>query len=252
VIGTNRHESRRIDNQLRGRAGRQGDPGSTRFFVSLEDPLLVRFDLAGRIPAAVEIGEGEVDHPVVRRELERTQRIVEGQNLDIRRTLTKYSEMVEQQRLQLQRRRDAVLHDNGAAARAEKSVRLALIDRAWRDHLAFVTELRDSIHLRTVARLDPLSEFQKEVIETFATVLPRLDQEIEETLSRIGPGGLDLDELGLRAPSSTWTYIVSDDPFRDQLFAKLGGTAMGLGIVLNFPLVVAWALYKKWLARKDK
>ena len=279
VIGTNRHESRRIDDQLRGRAGRQGDPGSTRFFVSLEDPLLERFDLLGRIPpgfrpAPAKIGDGDVDHPVVLRELERTQRIVDGQNLDIRRTLTKYSEMIEQQRLQLQRRRDAVLHGDGESllatrseryaelaarhggdvvARVEKHLTLAVIDRAWRDHLAFVGELRDSIHLRTVARLDPLAEFQKEVIEAFATLLSRLDDEIVETFEKatIGPGGIDLDDLGLRAPSSTWTYIVSDDPFRNQLYSTIGGTVMGLGIVLNFPLVVAWALYKKWFVRKD-
>jgi len=242
VIGTNRHESRRIDNQLRGRAGRQGDPGSTRFFVSLEDPLLERFDLRGLIQP-VRIGDGECDHPVVFRELDRTQRIIEGQNLDIRRTLTKYSEMIEQQRVLLQRRRDVALH--GSADHDERGVTLALIDRAWRDYLGFVMELRDSIHLRTVARLDPLAEFQKEVIEAFAALLPRLDQEILETLE----SGIDLDGLGLRAPSSTWTYIVSDDPFRDQLFSKIGGTTMGLGIVVNFPLVALWAIYVKWFRK---
>ena len=69
--------------------------------------------------------------------------------------------------------------------------------------------------------------------------------------AEIDSDGLDLDDLGLRAPSSTWTYIVSDDPFRDQLYSRLGGTAMGLGIVFNFPLVLAWALYKKgWHDRR--
>jgi preprotein translocase subunit SecA len=251
VIGTNRHESRRIDNQLRGRAGRQGDPGSTRFFVSLEDPLLERFDLLGLIPTELRPGPGESDHPVVLREVERTQRIVEGQNLDIRRTLTKYSEMVEQQRIQLQRRRDSALH--GAADGVERDLTLALIDRAWRDHLAFVMELRDSIHLRTVARLDPLAEFQKEIIEAFADLPARLDREVAETLERLeaSPGATNLDDLGLRSPSSTWTYIVSDDPFRDQLFSKIGGTTMGLGIVINFPLVVLWAVYTRFF-RKPK
>jgi len=282
VIGTNRHESRRIDNQLRGRSGRQGDPGSTRFFVSLEDPLLERFDLLGRIPAAFhpgpdssKTGGDEIDHPVVLGELERTQRIVEGQNLDIRRTLTKYSEMVEQQRLQLQQRRDRVLdgdgsgflaarseryarlagrHGAGLLSRVERDLTLALIDRTWRDHLAFATELRDSIHLRTVARLDPLAEFQKEIIEEFSSLPLRLDAEIIETFEKagIGPEGIDLDKIGLRAPSSTWTYIVSDDPFRDQLFSKLGGTAMGIGIVANFPIVAMWAIYKKWFAGKKR
>ena len=247
VIGTNRHESRRIDNQLRGRAGRQGDPGSTRFFVCLNDPLLERFDLMGRIPPMIQVDKGEIDHPVVLNELERTQRIVEGQNLEIRRTLTRYSEMVEQQRLQLQQKRDAALGPG-----LDRAVTRGLIDRAWRGHLAFITELRDSIHLRTVARLDPLAEFQREAIEAFAALLRRIEDEIRETLERIrrGPATVDLEDLGLRAPSSTWTYIISDDPFRNQLFATIGGTAMGIGIVVNFPIVVAWALYRKWVARK--
>ena len=83
VIGTNRHESRRIDNQLRGRAGRQGDPGVSRFFVSLEDDLLVKYG---------------IDNPRLRHEPESIQRLVEGQNLDIRRFLQKYEGVVEGQR----------------------------------------------------------------------------------------------------------------------------------------------------------
>ncbi len=255
VIGTNRHESRRIDDQLRGRSARQGDPGSTRFFVSLEDPLLERFDLAARIPTALRsavdldgtaVG-GEVDHPLILREIERTQRIVEGQNLDIRRTLTKYSEMVEQQRVQLQERRNAALHGDGEPF--EMRVRLAVMDRAWRDHLGLITELRDGIHLRTLARLDPLAEFQKEIIEAFAGVFSRVENEIDLLLKRAVAEKTSLDELGLKTPSSTWTYIVSDDPFRDQLFAKVGGTAMGLGLVLNLWFVAPWALYRWWRHR---
>jgi preprotein translocase subunit SecA len=281
VIGTNRHESRRIDDQLRGRAGRQGDPGSTRFFVSLEDPLLERFDLLQRLPRAprpsASTGDSGREHqdPLVLREVERTQRIVEGQNLDIRRTLSRYSEMVEQQRLQLHLRREAVLHGNTEsflanrsdrydgltrrygsefARRIERRLTLALIDRAWSDHLAFVTELRDAIHLRNVARLDPLAEFQHEVIEAFADLVRRLDEELVETFesAAIGPQGIDLESMGLRAPSSTWTYIISDDPFRDQLFSKIGGTTMGLGIVFNFPLVLLWAVYRKWRLARDR
>jgi preprotein translocase subunit SecA len=253
VIGTNRHESRRIDDQLRGRAGRQGDPGSTRFFISLEDPILERFDVLGRIPEAFRTS---VDHPVVRREIERTQRIVDGQNVDIRRTLSRYSDMIEQQGVQLQERRDAVLDGSApsildAPPGVERTLSLALIDRAWRDHLAYVTELRDSIHLRRVALLDPLAEFQQEVIQAFADRIAGLERERIETFERatIGPGGIDLDDLGLGAPSSTWTYIVSDDPFRDQLFSKVGGTAMGIGLVVNFPLVVAWWLYRRSLRK---
>src|SRR5437868_10765344 len=94
VIGTNRHESRRIDNQLRGRAGRQGDPGASRFFVSREDPLLVKYG---------------IDDDRFHHDPESIQRIVEGQNLDIRRFLYKYENMLEGQRFAIQERRQGFL-----------------------------------------------------------------------------------------------------------------------------------------------
>ena len=100
VIGTNRHESRRIDDQLRGRAGRQGDPGSSRFFISLEDDLIRRYGVMNLIPEKHRPSPGmtAVEDPIVAREIARAQRIVEGQNFEIRRTLWKYSALVEEQR----------------------------------------------------------------------------------------------------------------------------------------------------------
>jgi preprotein translocase subunit SecA len=99
VIGTNRHESRRIDDQLRGRAGRQGDPGSSRFFISLEDELLVRYGIDEWLPvkwrSVPRVARGRqrepVDNPVLRRTIARVQRIVEGQNAEIRRTLALFA-----------------------------------------------------------------------------------------------------------------------------------------------------------------
>ena len=100
VLGTNRHESRRIDDQLRGRAGRQGDPGSSRFFICLEDDLIQRYGVMSLIPAGHRPTpqSGPVEDPIVSREIARAQRIVEGQNFEIRRTLWKYSALVEEQR----------------------------------------------------------------------------------------------------------------------------------------------------------
>lgn len=99
VIGTNKHESRRIDDQLRGRAGRQGDPGSTRFFISLEDDLMKQYRLKELIPVQLypkNIQE-PLDSKVIRRETARAQRIIEGQNFQIRRTLQKYNVLMEHQ-----------------------------------------------------------------------------------------------------------------------------------------------------------
>ena len=111
VIGTNRHESLRIDRQLRGRAGRQGDPGSSRFFVSLEDELLVRFGLEELIPRVSLPARqmDEVDDPLLRREIARAQRIVDGQNIDMRKTLKRYSDVLEAQRQFIQNWRREVL-----------------------------------------------------------------------------------------------------------------------------------------------
>lgn len=111
VIGTNRHESRRIDDQLRGRAGRQGDPGTSRFFVSLDDHLMARFGIDDLIPRKIRPAPQDepIEHPAIRREVERLQRIVEGQNYEIRKTLRRYSAVVEEQRRAMQDWRIAAL-----------------------------------------------------------------------------------------------------------------------------------------------
>src|SRR5213076_2064862 len=100
VIGTNRHESRRVDLQLRGRAGRQGDPGESRFFVSLEDDLLVRYGIEALIAGRVVSGKADeaLEHPVLRAEIALAQRIIEGQNVEIRKTLCRYTSALEAQR----------------------------------------------------------------------------------------------------------------------------------------------------------
>ena len=177
VIGTNRHESRRIDNQLRGRAGRQGDPGTSCFFISLQDDLMVRFGIEKLIPetARPATQEEPVDHPVVRREVERLQRIVEGQNFEIRKTLAKYSAPIEEQRRRIHEWRMGILTEeepveilkNGspeiyqslcdrfgadAIERLERSITLHDIDECWAEHLSFLTQLREGIHLEEFRR----------------------------------------------------------------------------------------------------
>ncbi|NLD46843.1 MAG: accessory Sec system translocase SecA2, partial [Clostridiaceae bacterium] len=100
VIGTNRHESIRIDNQLRGRAGRQGDPGSTRFFISLEDDLLVKYKITSLIPEKFypKKQDTPLNDPMIESEIARAQRIIEGQNFDTRKALCKYSIILDEQR----------------------------------------------------------------------------------------------------------------------------------------------------------
>src|SRR5688572_17745431 len=101
IIGTERHESRRVDNQLRGRSGRQGDPGSSRFFMALEDPLLRIFagERINRIMVMLKMPEGEaIEHSMVTRSIESAQRKVEARNFDIRKQLLEYDDVANDQR----------------------------------------------------------------------------------------------------------------------------------------------------------
>jgi preprotein translocase subunit SecA len=112
IIGTERHESRRVDNQLRGRAGRQGDVGSSRFYLSLEDPLLRIFasDRVAAIMERLKMPEGEaIEHPWVTRAIENAQRKVEGRNFDIRKQLLEYDDVSNDQRKVIYEQRNELL-----------------------------------------------------------------------------------------------------------------------------------------------
>ncbi|OGA49566.1 MAG: preprotein translocase subunit SecA [Betaproteobacteria bacterium RIFCSPLOWO2_12_FULL_62_13] len=112
IVGTERHESRRIDNQLRGRSGRQGDPGSSRFYLALEDPLLRIFasDRVAAIMERLKMPEGEaIEHPWVTRSIENAQRKVEARNFDIRKHLLEYDDVANDQRKVIYQQRNELL-----------------------------------------------------------------------------------------------------------------------------------------------
>ena len=112
IVGSERHESRRIDNQLRGRAGRQGDPGSSRFYLALDDPLLKIFagDRLNTIMVRLKMPEGEaIEHPLVSRSLESAQRKVEQRNFDIRKQLLEYDDVANDQRKVIYQQRNELL-----------------------------------------------------------------------------------------------------------------------------------------------
>src|SRR5712691_10729877 len=119
IIGTERHESRRIDNQLRGRSGRQGDPGSSRFYMSLEDPLLRIFarDRINRIMVMLKMPEGEaIEHAMVTRSIESAQRKVEARNFDIRKQLLEYDDVANDQRKEIYAQRNEILDAKDVSA----------------------------------------------------------------------------------------------------------------------------------------
>ena len=284
VIGTNRHESRRVDLQLRGRAGRQGDSGESRFFVSLEDDLLVRYGIRELIPPRVMPARRDepIDHPIIRREIARAQRIVEGQNHEIRRTLSRYTEIVEEQRRRLLGRRQALLAGRAApdvwredperardlvaacgeeaVRRAEVAVTLHHLDQAWVEHLALCADLREGIHLVRLGQQDPLTRFTAEVVDAYERLEPGIDEAVRAALDavRVVDGRLDLAPAGVavKGPAATWTYLVNDDPFRDQIGQLLTGPGRGSIAIFSalwlMPLMITWGLVDRYLRRRPR
>jgi preprotein translocase subunit SecA len=137
IIGSERHESRRIDNQLRGRSGRQGDPGSSRFYLALDDPLLKIFagDRLNGIMVRLKMPEGEaIEHPLVSRSLESAQRKVEQRNFDIRKQLLEYDDVANDQRKVIYEQRNALL-DASDIGETITDMRQGLLHDTFRLHI---------------------------------------------------------------------------------------------------------------------
>ena len=194
IFGTNRHESRRIDNQLLGRAGRQGDPGSSQFFVSLEDDLLVKYG----------INDPEFHHTP-----ESIQRLIEGQHLETRKFLAKYEYVIEGQRQAVQQRRQPILSGRKpCSSELERLISLATIDEFWAEHLEAVAELRDGSQWVSLGGKDPLHYYLKTVHQMFEQFELTIDEEIFKRVTETRASGLSPTERG-----ATWTYLTTDQPF---------------------------------------
>ncbi|AVT28569.1 accessory Sec system translocase SecA2 [Plantactinospora sp. BC1] len=245
VIGSGRHDSRRVDDQLRGRAGRQGDPGRSVFFVSLEDNLVVRHAPDAIPPSPRMNADGLVTDEQVDFAVEHAQRIAEGVNHEIHRNTWRYSVVIEQQRKALAERRERLLTTEVAAqmlterfperakemdeellSRVGRSIALYHLDRLWAQHLAELSEVREGVHLRALGRLDPLDEFHRSAVPAFNALVPEIETRTVETFEE---NEFDDDwqpgEGELARPSATWTYLVHDNPFGselDRLIAAVG------------------------------
>ena len=137
IIGTERHESRRIDNQLRGRSGRQGDPGSTRFYLSMEDSLMRIFasEKVAGLMQRLGMEEGEaIEHPWVSRAIENAQRKVEAHNFDIRKQLLQYDDVANDQRKVIYQQRNDLLHSDSISA-AIVDMRKDVLNALFRAHV---------------------------------------------------------------------------------------------------------------------
>ncbi|WFE28609.1 accessory Sec system translocase SecA2 [Solwaraspora sp. WMMD791] len=250
VIGSGRHDSRRVDNQLRGRAGRQGDPGGSVFFVSLEDDLVVRHAPDAIPPSPRMTADGIVQDEQVDFAIEHAQRIAEGVDYEIHRNTWRYSVVIEQQRKALAERRERLLTSEVAAlmlmerfpqrcadmdedllSRAARSIALYHLDRLWAEHLAELSEVREGVHLRALGRLDPLDEFHRAAVPAFNQLIPEIEARTVATFEETEfDEDWQPDEAQLVRPSATWTYLVHDNPFGselDRLISSVGRRLSG-------------------------
>lgn len=245
VIGTGRHNTERLDNQLRGRAGRQGDPGSTAFFASWEDDVVTSHIERGKLPLDTD-DTGRITSPKAASLLDHAQRVAEGRLLDVHANTWRYNQLIAQQRAIIVERRNTLL--STAAAREElaelspdryealsekvsedrlekicRDIMLYHLDRGWADHLAYLSDIRESIHLRALGRQNPLDEFHRMAVDAFGHLAADAIEAAQQTFETANvleeEQGLDLSKLA--RPTSTWTYMVHDNPLNDDTLSAL-------------------------------
>ncbi|CAB0505648.1 accessory Sec system translocase SecA2 [Corynebacterium diphtheriae] len=247
VIGSSRHRSSRLDNQLRGRAGRQGDPGLSLFFVSLEDDVVV-VGGAGEEIKALPDADGRIDSKRITDFVAHCQRVTEGQLLEIHSQTWKYNKLLADQRVIIDERRARLLDtdqawvelseavpekahklsdklDPAILVQAAREVMLYHLDRCWSDHLALMDHVRESIHLRAIARETPLDEYHRIAVREFKQLAQRAVDLAVETFRdvTIDQDGAHLADAGLTRPSATWTYMVSDNPLSNNNRSVING-----------------------------
>ncbi|MNM02550.1 preprotein translocase subunit SecA [compost metagenome] len=243
VIGTHVNESVRIDDQLRGRSGRQGDPGASVFYVSLEDDLLLRFGIHKVIHAPKQ--DEALEEPILRSKIEHIQRVIMGQNFEITQELNGYSDMVEDQRRILYEERLGILKGEQPMSPAEQRVRLFYIDEFWADHLAYVSYLREGIHLESLASRNPIDEFHTLITDAYDQIPDKVNNESVNMLARLG-GSNDpakWESFGLKSPSSTRTYIISDQYLQNKRSSWTGTTVFAYWLRKIARPIFKWSEY---------
>jgi preprotein translocase subunit SecA len=249
VVGTGRHHTERLDNQLRGRAGRQGDPGSSVFFSSWEDDVVAANLDHNKLPMQTD-EDGRIVSPKAAGMLDHAQRVAEGRMLDVHANTWRYNQLIAQQRAIIVDRRNTLLRTATAReelaelapdryeelaqlmpkdeseSRLETICRLIMLyhlDRGWADHLAYLADIRESIHLRALGRQNPLDEFHRMAVDAFASLAADAIEAAQQTFETANvledEPGLDLSKLA--RPTSTWTYMVNDNPLSDDTLSTL-------------------------------
>ena len=236
VMGTERHDARRIDNQLRGRSGRQGDPGETQFYVSLEDSLMRIFasDTIKTMMGRFGIPEDEpIENRMITKSLENAQEKIEGFNFDARKHVLQYDNIINLHRQTMYARRRKLLlgtkeevreyflaiteeaGEEGEAVRAAAEGKIAAIgedaffdvirrlalqtnDMFWIDHLELMDYARSSVNLRAYGQRDPLVEYKREALRLYKEMEEGIRIQILEMIPRIEVGAFVAQEAELK------------------------------------------------------
>ena len=242
VIGTERHESRRIDNQLRGRSGRQGDPGVSQFFISMDDDLMRIFGgerMKGLMERLKIPDDISINNALLSKAIEQSQSKVETHNFDIRKQLVEFDDVMNKHREAIYRRRDHILRisaDQSATFHQEllalmteteqveyqkksdtwpielrldieRAISLRIIDTMWVEHLKTIDALRESIGLRGYGQRDPIVEYKREAYDYFQQLQANIDAQITVLLLRA--------QIELNAPvklEPTPQEVITNDP----------------------------------------
>ena len=206
VVGTERHESRRIDNQLRGRSGRQGDPGYTQFFVSMKDDLMVRFgsDRIGEMMSNMGLGDQAIQSKTFTKSIGTAQKRVEGNNFDIRKSLLQYDDVMNNQREIMYEKRNKILDSDSIHEMVLTTFRhhiedlvnshIApegyLTDKDYEEIIEFANEnlLKQDINKNDIDKTSPeslIDQIAKAVIEEYETKLEPIPEEVTKEFEKV-------------------------------------------------------------------
>ena len=257
VIGTNRHDSVRIDYQLRGRAARQGDPGSSRFFVSLEDDLIIKYERNKQILNKYKtLKEDSISNKRLNKEIDWAQRLVNAQNISIKHDLEKYTYVMKRQSIAFYKKRRRILlgkynslffkimkkkvnhfirlHSQKKIDELERIILLSCLDNAWALHLKNISDLQENIQASSRIVGEPVSSiwggygeksidrYNKLVYDSYNQIIKNAKTKAIRIFQKINiqkPFEKIIKSNNL-IPKSTWTYLVTSDNERDMMKGK--------------------------------
>jgi preprotein translocase subunit SecA len=212
--------------------------------ISLEDDFLLTFGLKEELPKEYQTlhQEGPLKDPKIQSVINHIQLVIDGQNYEIKKTLNRYADLIEQQRsILFQKRSDVLcnilkptilesrvpeLHEQLCRAlgkdkvdETEKYVLLVQIDKCWADYLDYVAYIKDGIHLESLSHKNPLDEYNRLIIQAFESLEEKIETAVVDIFFSmdVDQGEFDLHVPELKVPSATWTYIINDRFFQNRV-----------------------------------